>query len=757
MTFPNFESFIERHEAATIAEFDAEAQRIEDFNNERWKFKAAVLTAPSETQPYQSHVLRVDLSQIGIRVFEKGELRFVDGNRTSGWCSFRRGEDVIPLDNSWNKCTELLVYVPPADAARFRDTLRPLLRDNTIKADQLRNDGRIKWVEVQLQLQASEVTVNTERRALRWLVNGIAGEAGSSVFSYLMEFKNPKRHVNFCDLYPQVANLDLIPDSNVRLKMQDTIDRFDEDQRKAYHSLDRLPEGVAFIPGGPGAGKTRWALTVALLAQAGVNPCKVLYLVDINSAVDDSADRMQAIYENVGIKKTVMRLPSWGGVDKEFLEDGGSGGGIPRGLMNADFTEGFLHAESSGRDEGKAPTLHRRAWELYQSQEYVSSQGAQYNNIQGALWKIQAKGGHQKNYQVDVEVLRKTLIPLYFTAIRDTDFIATTPIAARLITKIFRPDIVIFDECGHARELTTVTSLAFFRPKAFFFVGDHRQTEPYTEETGHRYEAQLKISTMERADANGAAPNQLLVNHRAHGGLERLASGLFYKGRMRSDKVGRNDLLFPRSVVYLQKWLQSIPDTVIDQKTSVSGKLEPGGVPRLIIDHWGNSYRQARDGTSSWSETHLEFVMEKVMALLQDQNFKQLDGNKPGTIMIISPYKAAMTKYLQAIQSRGLKKRRKDRVMVRTVDTAQGQEADVVFLDLVKDHGTVHTDNAKRLCVSLTRARQAEIIMMCSDMVSTQRGGVNFNTGRIWRLCQTGEAGAILHIRPRQANYTTAN
>lgn len=469
----------------------------------------------------------------------------------------------------------------------------------------------------------------------------------------------------------------------------------------------------------------------------------MLYLVDINSAVDDSADRMQALYNKAGLKKTAVRMSSWPGVDKTFVEEDDKIGGIPKPLMVTDFTEGFLRAESCPRDDTKAPTLHQAASEVFNSPDYQVTEAVQFNKILGELWKIKTTGGHKKNHQADLEALRKTLVPLYYSTVRDGDFIATTPVAAHRITKIFHPDIVIFDECGHARELTTMISLAFFRPKAFF-VGDHRQTEPYTEETGHTYAPQLKISTMERADADGATPNQLLVNHRAYAGLERLASCLFYKGQMRSDKPITQ---LPGSLVHLQNWMRSLPQRHKEHK--VSGRL--GVVPRLIIDHWGNTFKQTKEGTSSWSPVHHEVVMGHVKELLRDQKFTQIDGETPGTIMILTPYRAATTKYLEDVTK--LKKRMKDRVMVRTIDTAQGQEADVVFLDLVRDHGTTHTDNPKRLCVSLTRAKQAEFIMLSARMVSS---GMNNHTRKIWKLCESGEAGAILHIRPPKANHTNA-
>jgi hypothetical protein len=68
-----------------------------------------------------------------------------------------------------------------------------------------------------------------------------------------------------------------------------------------------------------------------------------------------------------------------------------------------------------------------------------------------------------ENLEANMEALRKGLIPLYFDTLRFADFVATTPVTAPRIAKIFKPRLVIFDECAHAREL------AYFEPKAWFF------------------------------------------------------------------------------------------------------------------------------------------------------------------------------------------------------------------------------------------------------------------------------------------------
>jgi hypothetical protein len=119
--------------------------------------------------------------------------------------------------------------------------------------------------------------------------------------------------------------------------------------------------------------------------------------------------------------------------------------------------------------------------------------------------------------------LRRKLIPLYYDVISEADFIVATPVvASKHLAGFYKPDLIIFDECAHAHELSTLIALAHFEPKAWFFTGDHRQNEPYVNTTRFAQEnkphlrrirlgvrTQLRISTMERAAVNGAIPHQL--------------------------------------------------------------------------------------------------------------------------------------------------------------------------------------------------------------------------------------------------------
>jgi hypothetical protein len=295
---------------------------------------------------------------------------------------------------------------------------------------------------------------------------------------------------------------------------------------------------------------------------------------------------------------------------------------------------------------------------------------------------------------------------------------------------------VYFDEAPHARELTNLIAIANFDPIAWIFCGDHRQTIPFVGSDSHNiHREQMQISMMERAARAKVIPHQLLVNHRAFGGLQQLASDMWYDGEMIS---GNDAARTPATLSYTRQYLGRFMDG------------RPCTVPRLLV-HMRNCGPEAYEGTSAWNPAHHVWVMARVRELLNDSQFAV--GDKPGTILIISPYKKAFKEYQKAVKN--LPAWAQKRVEARTVDVVQGHEADFVFLDLVKDRSTKFLDNPNRLCVAITRARLGEVIMMRSELVqSTNFQRHSQNLRPIYNMCR--QAGQVVFVDPETTTNPTA-
>ncbi|KAK0730014.1 hypothetical protein B0H67DRAFT_638566 [Lasiosphaeris hirsuta] len=151
--------------------------------------------------------------------------------------------------------------------------------------------------------------------------------------------------------------------------------------------------------------------------------------------------------------------------------------------------------------------------------------------------------------------------------------------------------------------------------------------------------------------------------------------------------------------------------------------------------------------------------MEPVAELLQVPKFTQPppDNNEPGAIMILSPYKESIARYhaalaelsipgLSELSIPGLSELDlRAGVRALTVEAAQGQEADVVLLDTAGDYPSLHIDGSKRLCSGITRARQAEVIIVHEE-VATHKSidAGNWSLRKIWDMCVEGEEGAVV-------------
>ncbi|KAK2018285.1 nonsense-mediated mRNA decay protein 1 [Colletotrichum eremochloae] len=588
-------------------------------------------------------------------------------------------------------------------------------------------------VECKLRVDSNPATYEAELLALSILTepkkeSNALPATTLGTFEYLLDFrKEPSFRVNLFEKIPHMNH----PSEHPNSFLKTVYSRLNRDHKYVYDQLRQIPAGLALILGCPGAGKTALNAFIAAMAlsqpvkerwrdgKQRCRPVKILYLLDVNYPCDDAANRVYRILKDAGIHKSVIRVR---GCARE-MKNSAKLHPVPRDLKEdatPDFTAGFLKQarlfgglQKPPREDSRAPTLDEVAWDKYEADKTKHI----------ALTKILNKldEGVTKTEQTARE-LRKYVARLYFSVIGEADFIATTPVgAAGYLSKKFRPDIVFLDEAAHARELTAMIPIALYSPYTFILTGDTRQTRPFVEGVNasdksvreNVYARQLMTSTMERADLAGALKSKLHITHRMYGNLQELASELFYDGLLISGLS--ESQRFPEAVRHIQGWLSRI----------TGGKK--CAVPRILLSHRNSA--EARDKASFYNPVHEAFIQQRCHELLEDPHFRRIDQlEKPGRILIITPYRAALVRYERFLKALPLKFRGRLEVELklsameaRTVDSAQGHEADFVFVDTVRTKSAGFLNDPKRLCVMLTRARIGEMVLMHEGL--TKRWG----------------------------------
>ncbi|KAF5255333.1 hypothetical protein FANTH_4 [Fusarium anthophilum] len=582
-------------------------------------------------------------------------------------------------------------------------------------------------------------TYEAELAALHRLTGGCQIESRQvspkckAAFETILEFKRPKTAaaIDLHGIFPHLQNPHH-PDHRVRKNLLRRFRSFNKDHVAAFQGLKAIPNGLYFVNGCPGAGKTEWNMVVSALIQSVRRPGAkrrynpILFLVDLNKTVDDAADRYLNLAKDCGLHLRIIRMHGWPyeiknseKLSKNQAEDF---------EQQTDFTRKFLTTANiakilnTGRNTNKAPTLDEAAWDYYEKHKHGG-----FVVLKKVLTRMEAK---EVLHHDDWKCLRNEITKLYTAVLKQADFIATTPVAAYGgFARLFKPDIIFMDEAPHARELTTLIPIAFFEPIAWIFTGDVKQTRPFVKSGDPRdalkkglevnpYAEQLRLSLMERANRMGAINCSLLINKRAHGNLHKLPSDLFYGGKMSSDYPSSRQ--FPETVSYLRRHLEALG----------SGKRLNAN--RAIVAL--SASKEEIHCHSFWNPVNHRWVLAEVQKLLQDPAFRTItDSKQPGRVMIQTPYSVSMRQYAHVVK--GWPVEWQERTEVLTVDKAQGNQADVVFLDMVRTTKPGFMDEAQRLNVAITRARQAEIVLMHPAMTFRIRQGKRVPTdytSKVW-------------------------
>lgn len=258
--------------------------------------------------------------------------------------------------------------------------------------------------------------------------------------------------------------------------------------------------------------------------------------------------------------------------------------------------------------------------------------------------------------------------------------LTTCSSAALDLVKAGHFDVVIFEESSQIRMQDAFTALT--QGDKAIIIGDDKQLAPVSQ-LNKQINSLLEIAmaTLRRQDVTSSLMCDLTVQYRMREEICRLINDTFYEGKLQSATQIQD-----RPPIYTgHPQIQPEELTRILNPETVIGVIDVEGV---------EEYR----GMSTFNQANLQVDLRlwKAFAAV---------GLKPNQIGIITPYKEQQRLLVRALANAE---------SVGTVDSFQGQERDLIILDLVRanpDRQVGFTLQPNRLNVALSRAKQKLIII----------------------------------------------
>lgn len=299
----------------------------------------------------------------------------------------------------------------------------------------------------------------------------------------------------------------------------------------------------------------------------------------------------------------------------------------------------------------------------------------------------------QQERSLAAHELRTSYVKVQQSILKTAPVVVTSCIGAHQLALLDDANfpLVVLDEAAQSTEPAFVCALAAARAEQMVLVGDICQLPPTV--TSMDLRSSLGVSPMARLEKVGVAQTTLCVQYRMHPALLEHASKYFYKGL----------------VVCADEERLGADDTA---PTPPAGFPWPTNLPLAFVQIGVNSeVTHGFGGKSNPGEAAL------VTRIISD--LLEAEGVEANKIAVISPY----SKQVQRIRS-GLALKRHSDVRVGTVDSFQGQETDVVVISCVRSNENGELGflrDSRRLCVAITRARLALIVVGDRKVLQTCR------------------------------------
>ena len=266
-------------------------------------------------------------------------------------------------------------------------------------------------------------------------------------------------------------------------------------------------------------------------------------------------------------------------------------------------------------------------------------------------------------------------------------------------------DTVLIDEAAQATEVAALQALAL-GARAAVLVGDPRQL-PATVLTGVARAGGLARSLFERLVDGGVPAALLAVQYRMHPSIRAFPSSAYYGGALED---APSVLARAPPPFYASPLLK--PYTLFDVSRARERRAAGRGGPSLAND------AEAVLAAALYAELRRTLIEAAAAATVAG-----LPPPRPVTVGVLTPYRAQVAAVTAALNA-AVGPRAAAGVRVATVDAFQGSEVDVAILTTVRARGHAHAslnhggvgflDDARRLNVAVTRARQALWIVGCA-------------------------------------------
>jgi regulator of nonsense transcripts 1 len=471
-------------------------------------------------------------------------------------------------------------------------------------------------------------------------------------------------------------------DSEGKTRLGPMLSLLNPTQQNAFIRSHDTRRPALVVQGPSGTGKT-YALAVISLSYSLVRKMKCLICTPSNNAGNATTDKIMDVWtkENTRLGLGCLKIVRWLTPTAEHcIMTTGRAVGIPESMASISVAS------------------HIRAYAQSLADTHGGDEWLRLCRRLGSL----SQNDYERFKYLTTEYERHCLGQM--------DIVVTTcDNSWTLRPKQFQLNIIILDKCSQAIEAAALLPVVQFigRLEQVIFTGDDQQLQPFvlSAPEENEFACQLRKSWFERARLSAVVPCVTLgQQYRMRPEILRLIIHHFYRNKLENDTSTMVDR--PAYLAYMQ----------VAQELNLGGiywaatEWPVSNVLMVDMPEGTRTLSRTDRAGSKFNNGHIAIVCEICLTLLAPQT--DIYGRQ---IAVITPYAAQRDRHIRAMSEATRLNLEMGKVIVSTVDRFQGQEADIVLLDLVvrsnETDGLGFMRDKNRLNVAISRARDVLIVI----------------------------------------------